>query len=186
MIDPRHATLLLVLTAGALGSWYLARPDKSRAPETLPYESLHRGYYLKSARILGTGENGNLLYEIEADRAEQQTDKSIEFTDVHIRYSPESEIPWTVHADAATLREGSPRISLRGHVRAISAGRISDDDTEIRTQYLELDPDRFVAETEERVQIRVGARSLTATGMLASLNDDRIELKSNVRGKIAP
>ena len=61
-----------------------------------------------------------------------------------------------------------------------------DEDTEIRTQYLELDPERYVAETDERVQIRFGIRSLTATGMLASLNDDRIELKSNVRGKIAP
>jgi lipopolysaccharide export system protein LptC len=36
------------------------------------------------------------------------------------------------------------------------------------------------------VQIRIGARSLTATGMLASLNEDKVELKSNVRGKIAP
>lgn len=186
MIDPRHATLLVVLTAGALGSWYLSRPDKSGTPEALPYESLHRGYYLKSARILGTAENGDLLYEIEADRAEQQTDKSIEFTDVRIRYSPQSEIPWTVRADAATLREDNPRISLRGHVRAISTGGISDDETEIRTQYLELDPDRFVAETDERVQIRVGARSLTATGMLASLNDNRLELKTNVSGKFVP
>ena len=57
---------------------------------------------------------------------------------------------------------------------------------EIRTQYLELDPLRLIAETDERVQIRIGERSLTATGMLASLYDDKIELKSNVRGKVAP
>lgn len=186
MISPRHVALLAALTAGALGSWYLARPDKSGTPDALPYEPVHRGYYLKSARILGTGENGSLLYEIEADRAEQQTDKSIEFTDVHIRYSPASDIPWTVNADAATLSEDSPRITLRGHVRATSKGTTAAEETEIRTQYLELDPERFIAETDQRVQIRIGARSLTATGMLASLNDDRIELKSNVRGKIAP
>jgi len=95
LISPRHAALLAALAAGALGSWYLARPDRSGTPDALPYEPVHRGYYLKSARILGTGENGSLLYEIEADRAEQQTDKSIEFTDVRVRYSPESEIPWT-------------------------------------------------------------------------------------------
>lgn len=186
MISPRHAALLTVLTAGALGSWYLARPDKISKPDALPYEGAHRGYYLKSARILGTGEDGGLLYEIEADRAEQQTDKSIEFTDVRVRYSPQSDIPWTVNADAATLSEGSPRIALRGHVRATSNGTTTDEETEIRTQYLELDPEQFVAETNQRVQIRIGARSLTATGMLASLNDGTIELKSNVRGKIAP
>ncbi|MGI9235492.1 MAG: LPS export ABC transporter periplasmic protein LptC [Woeseiaceae bacterium] len=186
MISPRNFALLAALAAGALGSWYLARQGQSDAAGEVPYEPNHRGYYLKSARILGTGENGDLLYEIEADRAEQQTDKSIEFTDVRIRYSPESDIPWTVNADAATLNEGNPRIELRGHVRATSNGAEPDDETEIRTQYLELDPERFIAETDDRVQIRIGARSLTATGMLASLNDDRIELKSNVRGKIAP
>ena len=51
---------------------------------------------------------------------------------------------------------------------------------------LDIDPNTYKAETDERVQVRVGARSLTATDMLASLNDDKIELKSNVRGKIAP
>ncbi|MBT8102698.1 MAG: LPS export ABC transporter periplasmic protein LptC [Gammaproteobacteria bacterium] len=186
MISPRYVVLLVVLTAGALGSWYLARTHTAADSDVLPYEPAHRGYYLKSARILGTGEDGHLLYEIEADRAEQQTDKRIEFSGVRVRYSPGSNIPWTVNADAATLREGSPRITLRGHVRATSNSESADNETEIRTQYLELDPERFVAETDQRVQIRIGARSLTATGMLASLNDDRIELKSNVRGKIAP
>ncbi|MBU2678258.1 MAG: LPS export ABC transporter periplasmic protein LptC [Gammaproteobacteria bacterium] len=186
MISPRYVVLLVVLTAGALGSWYLARMHTAADSDVLPYEPAHRGYYLKSARILGTGEDGHLLYEIEADRAEQQTDKRIEFSGVRVRYSPGSNIPWTVNADAATLREGSPRITLRGHVRATSNSESADNETEIRTQYLELDPERFVAETDQRVQIRIGARSLTATGMLASLNDDRIELKSNVRGKIAP
>lgn len=186
MISPHKILLLAVLTAGALGSWYLARPNKSGDSEELPFEPVHRGYYLKSARILGTGENGDLLYEIAADRAEQQADKRIEFTDVRIQYSPGSEVPWTVNADEATLSEGSPRIALRGHVRATSNSSDAGNETEIRTQYLELDPDRFVAETDQRVQIRIGARSLTATGMLASLKDDKIELKSNVRGKIAP
>ena len=64
--------------------------------------------------------------------------------------------------------------------RAVGRSGDDDQDTEIRTQYLELDPERYIAETEERVQIRIGARSLTATGMLASLNDNTVELKSNV------
>ena len=186
MISPRNFAWLSVLAAGAVGSWYLARPEKASDSDEIPYESLHRGYYLKSARILGTADNGGLLYEIEADHAEQQTDNSIEFTRVRVRYSPDSDIAWTVNADEATIRNDNPRIALRGHVRATSNDSSASDEMEIRTQYLELDPDRFVAETNQRVQVRVGARSLTATGMLASLKDDTIELKSNVRGKIAP
>jgi len=185
-MSPRTVILIIVLSAAAFGSWYVARDKQTGEADTAPVDTSHRGYYLKSARILGTRDDGSLLYEIEAEHAEQEAADRIEFRDVRIRYTPDAAIPWVVEADEATLREGSPRIALRGHVRAV--GRMDDDapDTEIRTQYLELDPERFVAETEERVQIRVGARSLTATGMLASMNENRVELKSNVRGKIAP
>ncbi len=185
-MSPRTVTLLIILTATAAGSWYLARSNRTTGVDELPYVPEHRGYYLKSARILGTDLDGSLLYEIEAEHAEQQAKDRIEFTDVRVRYSPDVDVPWIVYADEATLREGNPRIELRGHVRATGASDDGSQDTEIRTQYLELDPERFIAETDERVQIRIGARSLTATGMLASLNDNRVELKSNVRGKIVP
>ena len=185
-MSPRTVTFIVLLTAGAIGSWYLARSNSGSTEAEAPLETAHRGYYLKQARILGTGEDGSLLYEIVAEHAEQQEDDRIEFTDVKIRYSPDSNVPWVVNADQATLREGAPRIALRGHVQILNSRDTSGGDTEIRTQYLELDPERFVAETESRVQVRIGARSVTATGMLASLNDDRIELKSNIRGKIAP
>lgn len=185
-MSPRTITLLVVLTAAALASWYLARNNRPADIDERPYDTAHRGYYLKSARIMGTGEDGSLLYEIEAAYAEQVAKDRIEFTEVRIRYSPQSDVPWVVYADEATLREGSPRIALRGHVRALGNSGDDENETEIRTQYLEFDPERFIAETEERVQIRIGARSLTATGMLASLNENKVELKSNVRGKIAP
>ncbi len=183
---PRNTTIIILLAVAAIGSWYMARSHTSEQGGELPYDGTHRGYYLKHARILATGEDGKLLYEIRAEHAEQQQDQSIEFSGVNILYSPDRDVPWTVNADAATLKENHPTITLRGHVQIINNGTSSENETEIRTQYLELDPDRFIAETEQRVQIRFGTRSLTATGMLASLNDDRIELKSNVRGKIVP
>jgi len=183
-MSPRTITKIVALSAVAIGSWYLARSNSTDDDIELLFDPVHRGYYLKHARILGTGENGSLLYEIEAEHAEQQADDRIEFTDVRIRYSPDSDVPWIVNADEATLRDDMPIIVLRGHVQIVNRGE--SNDIEIRTQYLELDPYEFIAETDGRVQIRIGERSLTATGMLASLHDDRIELKSNVRGKIAP
>lgn len=185
-MSPRTTTVIVVLTAAALGSWYLARPDTETDTKRVARDSVHRGYYLNEARILGTGDDGSLLYEIEAAHAEQLEDDRIEFSQVRLRYSPESDVPWIVNADQATLTEDSPRITLHGNVHALSKGDAEDGDIEISTQYLELDPERFIAQTDARVEIRFGARSLTATGMLASLNDDRIELKSNVSGKIVP
>jgi LPS export ABC transporter protein LptC len=185
MLSVRNLMLIALLTAVALGSWYLAREDHGDAAGPA-YDISQRGYYLKSARILGTGEDGSLLYEIQAERAEQQGRDRIDFSTVSINYSPASEVPWTVNADTATIEKDGNRVLLRGHVRAVSNKGFSGNDTEIRTQYLELDPESYIAETDQRVQIRIGARSLTATGMLASLKDNTLELKSNVSGKFVP
>ena len=54
------------------------------------------------------------------------------------------------------------------------------------TQELEIDPEAYKAETNTRVQLRIGSRSLTGTGMLALLQENRLELKSNVSGKFIP
>jgi lipopolysaccharide export system protein LptC len=185
-VSPRSIALTVVLTIAALGSWYLARLDRIDDDIAPSQDNSHRGYYLKSARILGTGPDGNMLYEILAERAEQQSDTSIEFTDVMISYSPDSDVPWTLNADTALVSQDQQRLRLTGHVRAISNEGFAGRETEIRTEVLELDPENFVAETDERVQIRIGERSLTATGMLASLKENQLELRSNVSGKFLP
>lgn len=185
-MTPRQVVTIVMLTAAALGSWYLSKGDGDTESGGRFDGEEHRGYYLKSARILGTGADGTLLYEINAVRAEQRSDNRIEFSDVRIHYTPQSDVPWTLNADSAMLYPDQSRVTLRGHVRAVSDEGFSGDETEIRTPYLELDPNRFVAETDERVQIRIGSRSLTGTGMLASLNENKMEIKSNVSGRFIP
>jgi LPS export ABC transporter protein LptC len=185
-VSPRNITVTVLLTTAALGSWYLARQHSADDGLNAQAQAVNRGYYLKSARILGTAADGSLLYVIQASHAEQRNDTEIAFTDVHINYSPASDVPWVVNADAAIANQDGSILKLQGHVRAHSSEGFSGNDTEIRTDYLELDPERYVATTEERVQIRIGARSLTATGMLASLKENQVQLKSNVSGKFAP
>ena len=185
-MSPREIALTVTLTIAALGSWYLARLDRADDSDALKPEASYQGYYLKSARILGTGPDGKLLYEVLAEHAEQRSDTSIQFTDVMVNYSPETDVPWSVNADSAVIDPDLPRLILTGHVRATSSEGFAGRDTEIRTEMLELDPDNFIAETTERVQIRIGERSLTATGMLASLKENRVELRSNVSGKFLP
>ena len=186
MISTREVLVIGVLAAGAFASWYLGRSAGDDETQTASFDGASRGYYLKSARILGTGEDGQLLYALEAREAEQLGNNRVSFTDVRLNYSPQSDVPWTVNADTATIFADEQRVQLEGHVSAISSEGFSGNDTEIRTQYLDVYPENFMAETDGRVQIRIGERSLTATGMLASLKDNQVKLKSNVRGKFAP
>ena len=186
MMSTREMLAISVLAAGSIASWYLGRPQPEEVAATPGAADGQRGYYLKSARILGTGPDGDLLYELRAREAEQLGETSVSFTDVRINYSPHSDVPWSVDADTATVFADEKRVVLEGHVRATSTEGFSGSDTEIRTEYLEIYPEDFIAETDQRVQIRFGPRSLTATGMMASLRDNKVKLKSNVHGKFAP
>jgi len=182
----RTIIVYVLLVLAAAGSWYLARERGAETETESGAPPAERGFYLRNARIFGTGENGELVYRIEAERAEQVQDERIDLSNVTLFYVPDGAVPWTVDADSASIRNDERRVLLRGHVRALNHGDETAPDTEIRTDYLELDPDSYTAETDERVQIRIGERSLTATGMLASLDTNRLELKSNVSGKFFP
>jgi LPS export ABC transporter protein LptC len=174
----------LVLAASL--SWYLAAPMREPEAEQAPRNTQADGFYLRSARIFGTNPRGDPLYEIEAEYAEQLPNEDIQFQNVRISYSPDAAVPWTLNADTALIGRNQERVVLSGHVVAVTAEGFGGEVTEIRTTYLEFDPAAYRAETDGRVQIRVGSRSLTATGMLALLQENRVQLKSNVSGKFVP
>lgn len=182
----RNMVSVALLLIAAIGSWYLARTLQSDDAEVQKTQLLQSGFYLKSARIFGTAVDGKLLYEIEAEYAEQLGEEQIEFQNVEIGYSTEANVPWTLKADKALIGNDRDTIELIGHVVAVSEEGFSGDVTEIRTPYLELQPDEFRAKTDQRVQIRIGARSITATGMLAMLQTNQLKLHSNVSGKFVP
>ena len=185
----RNVVTFIVLLCAAIGSWYVASTLQTTEITQSIASSAGDGFYIRSARILGTDDQGQLLYEIEAEFAEQQPSGEIELRDVRISYSPSAEVPWIIQADLATISNVDPErtlLHLSGHVVAVSHEGFSGQATELRAPELEIDPNKYMAETDTRVQIRIGSRSLTAIGMLALLQDNRLKLKSNVSGKFVP
>ncbi len=185
-MDTRNVIGFVVLLGIAGATYYLANVQDDDGGEELSTPRLDDGFYLRAARILGTGPDGQPLYEVEAEYAEQRGDRQIEFDNVRVIYTPESGVPWTLNADSALISNDQQLLILEGHVVAVGTDGLDGQVTEIRTPYLELIPDEYLAETDDRVQVRIGARSLTATGMLASLQDNEFRLKSNVSGKFVP
>jgi len=185
-LNLRLTLTIIVLAVIAAGTWYLAGSLADREVTRTVSETPAAGFYLRAARFLGTGRDGGLLYEIEAEYAEQQANKDIELENVRIRYSTDADVPWMINADSATITDGETLLELRGHVVAVSNEGFAGEVTEIRAPNLEIDPHNYRAETDGRVQLRIGSRSLTATGMLALLQENRLELRSNVSGKFVP
>jgi lipopolysaccharide export system protein LptC len=104
--------LTLLLTA-AFGSWYLSQSLSQRAASHATADADHDGFYLRAAKVLGTDDNGALLYRIEAEYAEQRSPSEIEFQNVNIHYASVSDVPWTLVADHASIGEDQKRVTLR-------------------------------------------------------------------------
>ena len=58
--------------------------------------------------------------------------------------------------------------------------------TTIRTNYLEIDPDRRTANTKARVIVEFNEQKVNATGLEADLERNKFKLLSNVNGKFFP
>lgn len=182
----RDVIAVLLLMTVAVGSWFLTRSLQGPEEADDTRSAFEEGYYFRQARILGTGVDGKLLYRIEAERAQQRNGQNVEFENVRIAYTPSAAVPWTLIADTALISEDQSRISLRGNVRAVRSDAGGAAATEVRTQFLELEPANYSAYTDRRVQIIMDEQEITATGMTASLQDNRLELISNVSGKFSP
>lgn len=182
----RRISGMVLLLGAAFGSWYLSQVLKQEPAPRAASQMRHDGFYVRSARVLGTDDNGDLLYRIEAEYAEQHGETEIEFQNVRILYASLANVPWTLVADKAIIGEDRQQVTLTGNVMAVSSEGFAGEVSEIRTQSLQFTPDTYVARTADRVQIRIGSRSLTATGMLALLQENKLRLESNVSGKFVP
>lgn len=180
----RNMAVIILLLSAAAGSWLLVASRDEPEPAGTVISSGHEGYYLVDATVKGIGPDGKYLYQIVAREISQDLQRDvIVLTDVKLTYSPELDVPWDMTAESGII-DSEERVLLQGNVRAKSGH--DKVQASLRTSELEIDPEKYLAKTDKRVTIRVGARSLSATGMLAFLNEDRIELRSNVSGKFLP
>jgi len=62
----------------------------------------------------------------------------------------------------------------------------SENQTTVRTFYLDIDPETREAFTQDEVVIEYNGREVNATGMRANFATNQLNLLSNVNGKFAP
>jgi len=165
------------------------------APPVTPRLGL--GYYVKDARLTGTGPDGGILYRVTAAAAEQTlVDGTITMREVTVDYEPAGEVPWRLSANHGQIPPDRNIIELEGNVVAATApivnpaappkSRTSTAPLLIRTDYLELDPEAYIARTERMVAVERSRDTLLARGMRVYLKQDRLQFQSEVRGRFLP
>jgi len=179
-----NSLTLLLLAAGAVASGLLlsrTEEDNAAGPSA---PILGDGYYLKDAQLVGTGDDGELLYRINT-RELLQGDGEVELVDVAFEYEPRAAVPWELRADKGRMPPEGDILRLSGKVVAVT--RESDGaKATILTDYLEIDPRTFVAYTDSDVTIDLDGDQVFATGMRVFLKEDRLQLIADVTGTFTP
>lgn len=181
----RWPTLLLLLVA-AVASGVLVLRNDEKVSDRASKPELGIGYYMKQAELVRIDENGRVLYRVQTDEATQRTrDGIIELDLVLVSYDPLTEVPWDLRADKGQILPDRNIIQLSGDVIAKTRGEIQAP-IRISTDYLELDTETYIADTDRDVTIDYTNNKVFATGLRAFLKEERLQLVSNVNGKFIP
>lgn len=195
-MELQHPGRFAVLLVAALASSWLVFRDRTVETGTTDGPRLGLGYYVRDAQLAGSGPDGRILYRVSALAAEQVlADGTITLRDVAVDYEPAAQVPWRLRAERGQIPPDRNIIELSGEVTAMtdaspgtagSEGRSSAAPLLIRTDYLELDPEAYIARTERMVAVERDRDTLQARGMRVYLKQDRIQFSSEVRGRFLP
>ncbi|MEM7611253.1 MAG: LPS export ABC transporter periplasmic protein LptC [Pseudomonadota bacterium] len=180
--------MVMVLLGLAAALTFIASTNREEVADTDRVSTpIRSGYYMLDATIYGTDQSGEPLFVIEAAQAVQSgRGQPIQLSDIRIEYAQNRQNPWRIAARSGSLDESSNNLRLEGDVTATRSSDNPRDTVQLRTEVLSFDPLAEVVQTDALVSFRMGEGDLMATGMRASLGQNTVELRSNIRGQFTP
>lgn len=184
----RNTAVMVVLAVLAAATWVWSwRPEEPAAAVTADTDAPPLGYYVHGARVLGTDEQGRVVYRVNARRLDEQPDRNVlNFDGVSVEYQPMDATPWEISASSASGPKDGSALELVGQVELKSAPADGAAPVVITTERLKFSADTSRAETDEAVRIRVGDWQIDAVGFSTDLKDDTLRLESEIHGTFAP
>ena len=173
---------MLVLAILAAATWVATWSPQQQTSPTERASEGSLGYYIRGASWSRTDEQGRVTYRIRAERLDElPAEDRLRLEGVTVEYQPAEDTAWAISAaNANALKDGS-RLDLFGNVEVRSTPADgSEPVVTIVTEKLRFLPDVSSVESDEAVQLRVGAWRVDAVGL--HLKGDTLRLESQVHG----
>jgi LPS export ABC transporter protein LptC len=182
----RNTVVMIVLAilaaATSIATWQRADLNE---PTDLVAQAEPLRVFTRGARLTGTDEQGRPTYRIFAERLDELPgEERLQLTGVNVDYQPVDESAWSLTAAAAKYARDGSQLDLLGNVQVRSAPTDGSEPVTIVTEQLLFSPDTSSVESDESVEIRVGAWQLRAVGLRTLLKEDTLELESQVHGTL--
>lgn len=178
-------TLLSVLTLLAALSFEYQQQSTPVAGKSTQPQNAEPDFYLTQAASVQFDENGGLRYRFNAEKLEHfpKGDYTlVETPDVTLFHRDGT--PWYINANQGRITSGSDTIKLWDDV--VIRRATPQDPLQMNTRTLTIVPEQDIAKTKQDVVITNRTGRIDATGMKAYIDENRMELLSNVRVRHEP
>ena len=132
---------------------------------------------------------GNINYTLQAERQVHYNDLSTEFEKPFIRLYQDGDSRWSIAANSGripaveTTADGAlEKIELLGDVQVYSLDDFGNR-TLMSTEFLTLNAQAEILETDQPVSVVTSALQLSSIGMIAKLRTDEITFLREIRGR---
>jgi LPS export ABC transporter protein LptC len=180
--------VLAVLMLGTLAALlYFEQSDDGAAVASAAADATatEPGFAALHAELIETGEDGEALYRLRADRMEQPQPQGMIFlTAPQLDYQPELGNHWHVSAQRGQLPQDARTAELSGLVHAEGRPEGSDALMRFDTDEVQLDMAANVATAAGDVVVDWDGNRLFGRGMTADLNGYKLQLQADVHGAI--
>jgi lipopolysaccharide export system protein LptC len=148
-------------------------------------ENTEPGFAAIHAQLIQTGDDGQPLYQLTADRIDQRIpgpQGDLVLTEPRLNYQPVGGNPWNASARHGTLPPGEQLARLNGDVLVSGKPQGSQSVLRIRTTQLDVDMKHEVATSAARVDVDWAGARLSGVGLYADLKSTHLRLQSSVHG----
>ncbi|MCP3656219.1 MULTISPECIES: LPS export ABC transporter periplasmic protein LptC [Herbaspirillum] len=184
----RLAVILVILIAGALGSFWVMQAMRA-AGDQQPAQR-PRGkpdYYLENFNYVRMGPTGLPRYDVAGTKmVHYPTDDSFEITKPVVHNLDQNQAPMELYSDTARVTDDQTQIHMYGNANAIRAPYKGREQMHLVSEYLLLLPDDEIVKTDKPVAMTMGTTRLNGVGMVANNATQVVQLFGNVRGYYEP
>jgi LPS export ABC transporter protein LptC len=161
----------------------------NEADAPITNSSLDFNAYSEGINTILYDTQGNINYTLQADRQVHYNDDSTEFEKPFIRLYQDGDSHWSIAANSGripaveTTADGAlEKIELLGDVQVYSLDDFGNR-TLMSTEFLTLNTQAEILETDQPVSVVTSALQLSSIGMIAKLRTNEITFLREIRGR---
>ena len=178
----RTTTSLIIVLVLALLSWWLQDLWKE-TPIVRPVKDEHfPDYFMENFTITDMNKQGEPTYILSAKRLDHfADDNSTEIIQPSILFK-DTNGDWSISAQRAHILSDNRIIHLYDNVKITRASTKAKNALSISTEYLKVNTENKIAETDKLAHIKTPQLELDTTGMVFDNNRGILKLLSDVKG----